>query len=198
MRTKKLKSPCSSQPPLALFEALIERVRAGDAEACETLVREYNGVILREARLRLGSQYSSFLDAEDVVQSVLRSFLLRAREGRFCLSSPAQLVGLLTLMARNKAFTALRRESRRKISVSDENPADLASRRTPCDEQVSNWELIGIYRQRMKPDEWQLLQWRLDGDSWPDIAQRAGQSPGALRKRLQRALDRLRARVTVE
>ncbi|MCA9152229.1 MAG: sigma-70 family RNA polymerase sigma factor [Planctomycetales bacterium] len=177
------------------FAGLIERVRARDVQACDTLVQEYGGAILREARLRLGSQYASYLGAEDVMQSVLRSFFLGARDGKFTLASPTCLVRLLCTMARNKARTALRRESKRKSIVNLEDIENFVSPCEPCDGVVSRWELMGICRKRMGSDDWQLLQLRLDGYTWREIAERRGESAEALRKRLRRALDELRSDV---
>ena len=88
------------------FIALIQRVRCGDVEACETVVREYGHVILREARARLGSsRVRSVLDSQDVCQSVLKSFLLRVSRGQYQLAEPAQLIGLLVCMTRNKVVS---------------------------------------------------------------------------------------------
>jgi RNA polymerase sigma factor (sigma-70 family) len=148
--------------------------------------------------MRLGSTYSSFLDAEDVVQSVLRSFLRRAGEGKFQLRDPAQLVRLLTQMARNKAFTALRREGRRKSLMQDDELTDLTDPREASDESVSRQELIELYRRHMGSAAWQVLQWRLDGYTWSEIARRTQESPEVLRKRLQRVLECLRENLPLE
>jgi len=90
-----------SQPEA--FQVLIERVRAGDAEAATELVRRYEPMIRRAARVRLVDQrLARLLDSMDICQSVMASFFVRAALGQYELNSPDQLLRLLATMARNK------------------------------------------------------------------------------------------------
>ena len=61
------------------FVGFLARVRSGDAQAAENLVRQYEAVIRREVRLRLTNpSVYRLLDDDDVCQSVLASFFVRA------------------------------------------------------------------------------------------------------------------------
>jgi DNA-directed RNA polymerase specialized sigma24 family protein len=179
------------------FRRLIQRVRDGDVDACEALVRDYGGVILREARARLGSsRVRSLLDSQDVCQSVLKSFLFRVSAGQYALAEPAQLVGLLVCMTRNKVVSRVRRERKWQSDISRRVSGHQIHRQSASDrdgpEQVAiAHELLDIYRQSLVKCEWDLLRRRLDGHTWPEISRELGESSDALRKRLMRALDRV-------
>src|SRR5438132_196484 len=102
------------------FASFIRRIRAGDAQAAEELVRRYESVIRVEVRHRLSDpRLRRLFDSMDISQSVLASFFVRVSTGQYELDEPAQLVKLLVGMTRNKvAFQArkqraLRRDHRR-------------------------------------------------------------------------------------
>src|SRR6516225_780589 len=85
------------------FQALLGRVRAGDADAATELVRRYEPAIRRAARVRLlDTRLNRLLDSMDICQSVMASFFVRAALGQYELETPAQLLKLLATMTRNK------------------------------------------------------------------------------------------------
>src|SRR5271166_2466222 len=85
------------------FQALLGRVRAGDAQAASELVRRYEPAIRRAARVRLvDTRLNRLLDSMDICQSVLASFFVRTALGQYELETPEQLLKLLAVMARNK------------------------------------------------------------------------------------------------
>jgi RNA polymerase sigma-70 factor (ECF subfamily) len=181
------------------FRQLIERVRQRDAEACEVLVRDYGPVILREARMRLGaSQLRSLLDSQDVCQSVLKSFLARVVKGQYQLQEPAQLIGLLVSMTRNKVVDNARRETTRRAAYrwhaaesAHAATGRMATDRESPEQMAIAHELLETYRRQLVQDEWTLFERRMEGHTWAEISAATGESAGALRKRLRRALDRV-------
>ena len=92
------------------FDAFIQKVRAGDEQAAEELVRLYEPEIRREVRLRLrDGRLRRDFDSEDICQSVLASFFLRATLGQYELEEPKQLIKLLVTMTRNKLIGKVRK-----------------------------------------------------------------------------------------
>ena len=64
------------------FSDLLLRLRAGDVEAAETIVRDYGPLIRIAIRTRLTDpKLRRHFDSEDVCQSVMASFLARAACG---------------------------------------------------------------------------------------------------------------------
>jgi DNA-directed RNA polymerase specialized sigma24 family protein len=91
------------------FLDLIRRVRGGDPAAAAQLVERYLPAVRRVIRLSLrDSRMRRVLDSMDVCQGVLASFFIRAASGEYDLDSPARLLRLLVVMARNKLVSASR------------------------------------------------------------------------------------------
>jgi RNA polymerase sigma factor (sigma-70 family) len=186
------------------FEGFLTRVRAGDGEAAAELVRRYEPAIRLEARLRLGdARTRRVLDSMDVCQSVFASFFVRAAMGQYDLTGPAQLVGLLVTIARNKAIRQARREragnrdARRnvgleqgglEVAASDPSPSVVAAGR----------ELLGEVRRRLSPEEFRLADLRGAGHGWAEIAAAMGGTPEGRRKQFARAIDRVAEDVGLE
>lgn len=179
------------------FQALIERVRAGDEGAAAELVKRYEPMVRRAARVRLSDpRLGRVLDSMDICQSVMASFFVRAALGQYELNSPDQLLKLLATMARNKlanqahAQHAARRDVRR-VEHGDDQAANVAARGATPSRQIAARELLDAARARLSEDERRLLERRQDGDGWAEIAEAEGASPDALRKKLARAVDRV-------
>jgi RNA polymerase sigma factor (sigma-70 family) len=190
------------------FHNLIQRVRDGDEQAAAELVQRYEPAIRRAARVRLvDTRLNRLLDSTDICQSVLASFFVRTALGQFELQTPEQLLKLLATMTRNKLVNqarglgAARRDFRRVEAASDAGTGDSTSAEgkierlagsgpTPS-RVLSARELLEKARQRFSPEEFALLERRQQGYGWAEIAAEQGTSPEAVRKRLERAIDRV-------
>ena len=186
------------------FQDLIRRVRARDEQAAAELVRRYESAIRRAARIWLnGHALNHLVDSTDICQSVLAAFFLRAASGQFHLDKPRQLLKLLLTMAHNKVVnlalkhSAARRNHRRLRQVgpdatmlvdSSPGPSELASLR----------ELYEESRKRLSEEERWLVEQRVAGTSWMEIAAKVGQSPDAVRMQWRRAVDRVAREVGLE
>jgi hypothetical protein len=74
------------------FADMIQRVRAGDADAAAELVRWYEPAIRRAVRLHLRDpRLRRILDSVDICQSVLGNFFVRAALGQFDLRNWGQI-----------------------------------------------------------------------------------------------------------
>jgi RNA polymerase sigma factor (sigma-70 family) len=179
------------------FEELIRRIRAGDQDAATILVKHYEPAIRRAVRFRLAdAQLGNLLESMDVCQSVLASFFIRAASGQYDLQTPAQLLKLLTAMARNKLTSqarmqnAQRRDIRRVSSGGQEDDRFVAACQSPSKEFAARDLLQEVHR-RLSADERQILELRNQGGNWAAIAAELGGSADALRRKLSRALDRV-------
>jgi RNA polymerase sigma-70 factor (ECF subfamily) len=180
------------------FPTLMQRVRAGDADAAAALVREYEPEIRRAVRMYLTDpSMHRVLDSMDICQSVLGNFFVRAAAGQFELDQPEQLLKLLVTMARNKFRDyarrqhAARRDNRRDQMGNLEALAALPGREGTPSQIVAGEEMLGEVRRRLSADERFLAEQRALGRDWAEIAAEIGDSAEALRKRLKRAIDRV-------
>ncbi len=179
------------------FLDLIRRVRAGDADAAQEIVRLYEPAIRREARVRLvDSRLRRLFDSMDVCQSVFASFFVRTAMGQYEIEKPAQLLRLLTSMSRKKLIDHAREEQAarrdyRRISPGSHDLRNAEDLSPSPSQVVAGKELIHEFRKRLSEDERQLADQRALNRDWAQIAAERGGNPDALRKKLTRAVDRV-------
>jgi RNA polymerase sigma-70 factor (ECF subfamily) len=179
------------------FDELIRRVRTGDPDAASELVKSYEPAIRRAVRIRLAdARLGSVLDSIDICQSVLGSFFIRAASGQYELNTPAQLLRLLTAMARNKLISQARkqyaqRRNPRGGSLDDWGTETLVSAGGGPSTEVAARDLLREVHRRLSVQERQIIELRNQGLEWSAIAHEIGGSAEALRRRLARALDRV-------
>lgn len=179
------------------FADFIRRVRAGDGQAAEELVRKYEPLIRREVRLRLeDGRLGRVFDSMDVCQSVLRSFFVRTAAGEYDLQEPAHLVRLLATMARNKVASVAREQQRqkrdnRRVGGGDEALGGVAGAEPTPSRVAVNKDLLAAVRARLTEEERQLSDLRAQGLSWEEIAAQVGGKAQARRVQFSRALSRV-------
>lgn len=179
------------------FTDLVRRVRQGDADAAFELVNRYEPELRIIARVKLNDpQLRRFVDSMDICQSVLANFFVRASAGQFDIQTPDQLQKLLFVMIKNKVTDHARQQKaeRRDVGRMTGSPADelplAASGETPS-QILAIKELASEARKRFCDDELAIIDLRMEGIGWAEIANRLGATPERLRKKMTRALDRV-------
>jgi RNA polymerase sigma-70 factor (ECF subfamily) len=181
------------------YDDFIQRVRRGDEQAAEELVRRYENEIRLEIRtwLRLRDpRLRRVFDSMDICQSVLASFFVRAAVGDFDLDEPRQLIQLLVGMARNKLADRVRHHQRKRRDVRRVGAADpqeeMAAEVQESPSQVaSNREMLEMFRMRLSEEERQIADLRGLGHDWAAIAEAFGGTAEGRRKQLSRAITRV-------
>lgn len=199
----KLTGPASMTEDVG-FADLMRRVRAGDEQAANELVRQYEPEIRREVRLRLSSpQVRRAFDSMDICQSVLASFFVRAHLGQYEVNEPRQLFKLLMAMARNKLAFQVRREraqrrDHRRVVKETPDELEVATGSATPSQVVEARELVNEFRRRLSTEERYMADLRSQGHSWERIAAAVGGSPEARRKQLARAIERISQELGLE
>jgi RNA polymerase sigma-70 factor (ECF subfamily) len=175
------------------FRELIRRIRKGDEDAATELVRQYEPEIRRAVRLRLNNpRLGRVLDSMDVCQSVMGRFFVGAAAGQFELEHPGQLLRLLVTMAKNRVIDHARKPANRPESFgADDREYQVPGRGDTPSVLIAHKELLAEMRRRLTPAERQLSELRSAGHDWATIAAQLGESPDTLRKRLERAMERV-------
>lgn len=162
-------------------DSLLGRWREGDQQAAAELFQRYANRLIALVQQRLPVQYSARLDAEDVVQSVYRSFFAGARAGRFELQRGGDLWRVLVAIALHKLDHQLRRNHAGKRAVHRERafgnedslcgiqPQVLAQPPTPLEAAALADEVEQLLR-RLKPLQRRVLELRLQGHTIEEIA----------------------------
>ncbi len=181
------------------FTELIRRVRAGDDQAAEELVRRYEPEIRLEVRgwLRLRNpKLRRVFDSMDICQAVLASFFVRAAVGEFDMDDPRQLLPLLVGMARNKLAEQVRFHQRERRDVRRVEGTDPAHERPSGSDEtpsqvVARRDLLDAFRARLSDEERRIAELRSQGLDWVGVSATMGNSPEARRKQFTRAVARV-------
>jgi RNA polymerase sigma-70 factor (ECF subfamily) len=186
------------------FADLVRRLRAGEEEAAVELVRSYESVVRREARLRLRDpRLRRVFDSMDICQSVLGSFLLRAAAGQYELDGPSQLVRLLVGITRRKVAAAARKQQAsnrdyRRVEGLDPGWCPTGDSGPSASRIVSGRELLEELRRRLSAEERQLVELRAQGLGWDEVARELGGTGEGRRKQLHRATRRVALELGLE
>src|SRR5207248_7171041 len=115
--------PVPGARPMAMApeeKVLIDLWRQGDQDAARQIVDRYIDRLLLLARRRISQRLASRIDAEDIVQSVFRTFFHRARQGQFHLEEPDDICKLLAKITVYKTFRQVAFHRRAKRNASQE------------------------------------------------------------------------------
>lgn len=188
------------------FAALLQKARGGDPAAVAQLCRQYESKVRLVARVLLGPALRPYLDSVDLVQSVHRSLLLGMRKDKFDISTPENLIALaLTLVRRKVArqWRHLQRQQRLSHGPADTAnlPQLLTSLSSPQPDPARAAQFSDLVRQLcdgLSAAERRMLEMRLQGYSTEEVARDLGLNPVAMRVRLTRLRQRLRARGVID
>ncbi len=177
---------------------LAQRLRDGDPKAAEEIFSRYAGRLTRLAQQHLGRKLAGRLDAEDVVQSVFRSFFRRNAGGQFQIGSSVQMWRLLVKITLMKARAKARYHMAEMRDVGAEAPGGeeawlpeaLAGEPGP-DEAVALVDLIDALLRGLPAIYRDVLEMRLADYSVIEIAAKLGVS----RQTVYRAFDLLQDRL---
>ena len=180
------------------FQEMIRLARAGDEKAAARLAIEFEPFIRRFVRFRMRTRSNHDrlrpeIDSADICQSIFKSLFVGLREGRFELNRPEQLAKLLSAMARFKVATKARRLSvtLREILELDA-PRDRADSGPGPEKLVDDRDALETIVKLFDRDELEILVRRLDDQPWSAIALALGGTAEGLRKKLTRAIERVR------
>ena len=180
------------------FQELIRLARAGDEDAAARLTHEFEPFIRRFVRVRMRNRPNRDrlrpeIDSADICQSIFKSLFVGLRDGRFELDQPEQLQKLLSAMVRFKVATKARRLSVTLREVLElDAPQERVDSAPGPEKAVDDKDLLDMILKQFEADELDLLVRRLHEQPWPAIADSVGGTAEALRKKLARALERVR------
>ncbi len=178
-------------------DALIVKLRGRDPDAYRLIDVLYTRRLIGLARARLPAKISAKVGAEDIVQSVLRSFFVRSQNGDFdALESPESCWRVLAKITRRKCghkadfFLAQRRGGGqdRELSAAWE----AVARGPSPDEAAVLVETIEALGRDFEPHQVRMLALILEGRSPSEVADAVGFSRRTVERFRERLQDRLR------
>jgi RNA polymerase sigma-70 factor (ECF subfamily) len=184
---------------------LLERWRAGDPRAAEDLFDRYTDQLIRLARRELPAGLAARVDAEDVVQSVYRSFWTDAQAGHYVLSRSGDLWRLLAAITVHKVQNQIARHLAGKRSVRREQSLDqsesvfgvpvesLVREPSPSEAAAVVDELEAVLRD-LSPGHRRIVEMRLQGHTLETIAEAVERSERLVRRVLEQVKAALEQR----
>ena len=176
---------------------LMELWRAGDQSAARKLFDTYADRLVALARRRLSQRLAARVDPEDIVQSVFRTFFHRAKEGQFCINDQDDLCKLLMRITVHKTLrqVAFHKAGKRDLGLETnqgpeprERLQELLGREPTAEEAVAFIDQLEHFLSRLRAEERQILELRLQGYSNEEIAKKLD----IYDRKIRRVVERIR------
>lgn len=182
---------------------VFDRVRSGDEEAAREVFDRYLGRLVALARSRLSDKLARKVDADDVVQSALRSFFVRARDGQYAIERAGDLWALLAAITKNKLLKKAEHFRQQKRNLDQDQPLAGGSEAEgspfatdPTDEEaVALSDEVEFLMRGLEPLQRTMLELRLQGQPIPQIADTVERSERTVRRFLSSFRDDLEERL---
>jgi RNA polymerase sigma-70 factor, ECF subfamily len=194
-------------PTSESFLNLMAQLRQGDDAAARELFDRFARRLIGLARSQVNPRLLHKIEPEDVVQSVYRTFFRRHGAEQVVASDWDGLMGLLTVITVRKClkrveyFRAACRDARLEVGL--EPPTDgsgswrqVLDREPTPDEAAQLTETLEAVLLRYDPEDREVIELTLQGDTVQAIAARLGRAERSVRrlregvrKRLERLLD---------
>src|SRR5689334_7192581 len=169
-----------------------ELFKKGDETAAQELFDRYVDQVMKLARRHLNRPLAGRVDAEDIAQSVFRTFFHRARKRQFQIDEADDLCKLLARITVHKTFRqiAFHRRTKRDAHKEAREPQEmlmgrLASGPTP-EEAVQFIDQLENFLTKLQPIERQILELRMEGHNNLEIAEKLGISDRKIRRLMER------------
>ncbi|MGD9632130.1 MAG: RNA polymerase sigma factor [Pirellulales bacterium] len=176
----------------------MRRFQAGEQDAATALYKRYAKRLQRLAERNTASDLARRFDAEDVVQSVFRTFFRRVRIGHYDLPEGEELWRLLLVISLNKIRSLATHHRAQKRSVTATITAEPLAMSQIAETSTNAMALESL---RMVVDEvlgglpeaqQQIILHRIDGCQVEEIAANTGRSKRTVERVLQTFRKQLR------
>lgn len=178
---------------------LAQECEAGNERAFEAIFERYGDKLIKVAGKRISERLASRIEAEDVVQSVFRTFFGRVQEHRFTFQHADDLWKLLVSMTLNKLRNKVDFHTAAKRDVDAEQPlgggtSSFPSAFDPTGQEpspeavVAFLDLLENFMKDLRPQDRRILEYRLQGWTQDEIAREVC----CTERTVRRVIDRIR------
>lgn len=166
-------------------------------EAARYLMDHYGERLMALARRRISPRLASRVDPEDILQSVMRTFFGRLKEGCFTIKDPDDLCKLLVRITIHKTLRqisfhrAAKRNPQQETTQSDsshEQLLGLSGKEPDPEVAIMFVDQLEHLLNRLGPQERQILEMRLQGYSNEEIAKELN----IYDRKIRRVIERIR------
>jgi len=176
-------------------EAFVNSLRQGDPETARQVFDSYVDRLVALARKRISQRLASRIDAEDIVQSVFRTFFHRAQQGQFTINAEDDVCKMLARITVHKTFRQIahhqagKRDAGREVGRSEDDQemvVNLMSREPSPQEAAALLDQLEHFLAQLRPEDRQILELRMQGYSTLEIAQQLNITDRKIRRLMER------------
>ena len=186
--------PAVADGPAPTDQSLVRRCRQGDESAAQDLYRRYAGRLRALASAQCAPDLQVRFDADDIVQSVFRSFFRGLRESAYQVPEGQELWGLLFVIALHKIRNQANYHRAAKRDIGQTVGGELLASHFADDQASLNFLLVLIDDEvkEYPPVNRQIVRMRIEGYDIGEIVRATGRS----RRTVERVLQDFRRRLT--
>ncbi len=192
-----------AETPESSSVELVKRWRNGDESAATELHDKYLAKLVEFAKQHLNEKFRKRIDAQDLVQSIYRSVFRVTRERSIEFTDDTGFWKWLATLALNKTYNRVkyleagsRNPSREGGRAEDASLRAISAgryRSMPSSEEVVELaDLLETILKALEPTDQQILQFRIEGFTQQEIAERLNVDPRTVRRRLESIRERVR------
>jgi RNA polymerase sigma-70 factor, ECF subfamily len=188
-------------PPTAMTElsdaSLLLEYQAGETHAATTLYERYASELHKLVERRTAASLSPRVDAEDIVQSVFRTFFRRVAANQYSAPPGEDLWKLFLVMALNKIrsvaahHNAAKRDVRQTLQVGDYAEVLHARHEEHCEGTILRM-VIDEAVAKLPESAGQIIRLRIEGEEVNEIGRKANRSKRSVERVLQNFREQLK------
>jgi len=179
--------------------SLLQRLRRGEESAATALYLRYARRLLALAEARTSSDLAAKEEADDIVQSVFKSFFRKASAGLYDVPAGEELWNLLLVITINKirARGNYHRAAKRDMRLAaGEQPLEAVADEAGNDAALTELQLVIDEILKGLPEKSaEIVEMRIAGHEVNDIVARVKRSKRTVERVLQDFRERLRAKI---
>ena len=190
-------SPAETPPCEGVSDhSLLRRVQGGQPDASTELYLRYAHRLHALVAAQSSPELARRVDAEDIVQSVFRTFFRRAAHGHYSVPDGEEIWKLLLVIALNKvrAAGAYHRAAKRDVRMTAGNQG-IERYPDPLHSNESATVLLKMSVEdalsQLSPQHKEVVELRMEGHEVAEIAQRTGRSKRSIERILQECRKKL-------
>lgn len=177
------------EPQPSTDQTLLRRFRSGEQDAAAELYVRYAQRLEKLAESQSSGQLARRKGADDIIQSVFRTFFRRVSKGQYDVAEGQDLWRLLLVLALNKIRNAasFHQAGKRDVRRTREVAPDQAACLEDTDQEallVLRMTIDEVLSQQSESNQ-KIIQLRIDGHSLAEIAERTGRAQRSIERVLQ-------------
>jgi RNA polymerase sigma-70 factor (ECF subfamily) len=186
-----------SEPQRFSDSSLLVRFQSGEDDAATALYSRYAARLMQLANRSTGDDLSTRVDAEDIVQSVFRTFFRRVSDGHYMIPEGEELWKLLLVIALNKVrmIAIHHRAAKRNVSQTRSMGEREIEQSTDATEVLRM--TIDDVLVKLPESHQEVVHARIDGYEIAEIASRVSLSRRSVERILQSFRKRLRTTLNI-